>query len=622
MQTQRCRPHDATRHDRTRADGRQHGAAPDRPTVTSASSTTSAAEPIDELAGEGATPAHVAGGSGRRARSASQHLGDDPGGVRRRHRRPTGPAAVDRATRSSTAATRGTATTSTAAGRCSTERGIHYVDVGTSGGVHGLERGYCLMIGGDDRGRRPTRADLRHARARRRRRRAHAGPHRRPVARRGAGLAALRPARCRPLREDGPQRDRVRPDGRLRRGTQRARQGRTSVPTTTPPTPRRLRSTMPSTTSTTSIWPRSPRCGGAGRWSRSWLLDLTAEAFARRSDARRVRRPRQRLRRGPLDDPRRDRRGRAGTRAVGGAVPTVQLTGPIRHRRQGALGDARRFRRPPRTHGLEPMMLARQLANRRADALVLFGATGDLAKRKLFPALYHLERTGQLDSPGDRRRPQRLDRRDVPRRHARESIIAADSHADAAVIDPLMQRLDLIQGDYADQATWNELRDTLDRTASCNAVYYMAIPPSMFPEVAERLASVGLNERGRIVVEKPFGRDLASAERAEHDAGTRCSRRNTSSASITTSARRASRICSCSGSRTRCSSRSGTVGTCAACRSRCRRRSGSRDAGRSTTASARSATCSRTTCCRSSPCWRWNRRPVPTPSSCRTRRPR
>jgi glucose-6-phosphate 1-dehydrogenase len=80
------------------------------------------------------------------------------------------------------------------------------------------------------------------------------------------------------------------------------------------------------------------------------------------------------------------------------------------------------------------------------------------------------------------------------------------------VIGPLMQRLDLIQGDYADQATWNELRDTLDRHGSCNAVYYMAIPPFMFPEVAERLASVGLNTRGRIVVEKPFGRDLASAQ--------------------------------------------------------------------------------------------------------------
>ncbi len=146
-----------------------------------------------------------------------------------------------------------------------------------------------------------------------------------------------------------------------------------------------------------------------------------------------------------------------------------------------------------------------------ADALVLFGATGDLAKRKLFPALYHLERTGQLRIPViGVARSDWTDEAFCAR--ARDSIIAADEHADAKVIDPLMRRLDLIQGDYADQQTWDDLRDTLDRHGSCNAVYYMAIPPSMFPEVAQRLASVGLNERGRIVVEKPFGRDLVSAQ--------------------------------------------------------------------------------------------------------------
>jgi glucose-6-phosphate 1-dehydrogenase len=145
-----------------------------------------------------------------------------------------------------------------------------------------------------------------------------------------------------------------------------------------------------------------------------------------------------------------------------------------------------------------------------ADALVLFGATGDLAKRKLFPALYHLERTGTLHVPVIG--VARSDWTDAGfREHARESIIASDPEADSAIIDPLEDRMDLIQGDYGDQATWNELRDILDRHGSKNAVYYMAIPPSMFPEVAERLASVGLNERGRIVVEKPFGRDYRSA---------------------------------------------------------------------------------------------------------------
>jgi glucose-6-phosphate 1-dehydrogenase len=147
----------------------------------------------------------------------------------------------------------------------------------------------------------------------------------------------------------------------------------------------------------------------------------------------------------------------------------------------------------------------------RADALVLFGATGDLAKRKLFPALYGLEEHGELDVPVIG--VARSDWTDEAFcKNAHDAIIAAEPHAESAVMDSLLQRLDLIQGDYSDQATWESLRDTLDRNGSKHAVFYMAIPPSMFPEVAGRLASVGLNERGLIVVEKPFGRDLASAQ--------------------------------------------------------------------------------------------------------------
>jgi hypothetical protein len=145
-----------------------------------------------------------------------------------------------------------------------------------------------------------------------------------------------------------------------------------------------------------------------------------------------------------------------------------------------------------------------------ADALVLFGATGDLARRKLYPALYQLERRGAIDVPViGVARSDWTD--DSFREHAREAVVAAEPEAAPEVIDALMHRLDLIQGDYADPATWSELRDTLDRCGSRNAVFYMAIPPGMFPAVATSLASVGLNERGRIVVEKPFGRDLASA---------------------------------------------------------------------------------------------------------------
>ncbi len=145
-----------------------------------------------------------------------------------------------------------------------------------------------------------------------------------------------------------------------------------------------------------------------------------------------------------------------------------------------------------------------------ADALVLFGATGDLAKRKLFPALYHLERHGTLKVPViGVARSDWTDKAFCE--HAHDAIIAAIPDAKAAVIDALMARLDLIQGDYADPKTWATLRKTLDRHKSKVAVFYMAIPPTMFPSVAESLASVSLNERGRIVVEKPFGRDLTSA---------------------------------------------------------------------------------------------------------------
>ena len=146
----------------------------------------------------------------------------------------------------------------------------------------------------------------------------------------------------------------------------------------------------------------------------------------------------------------------------------------------------------------------------RADALVLFGSTGDLAKRKLFPALYALAKRGHLDVPViGVARSDWTD--DDFRAHAKASIEEFVDGAEVHVIEDVLRQLDLVQGDYSATTTWAELEATLDRCGSKTAVYYMAIPPDMFPTVAEALASVGLNERGRIVVEKPFGRDLESA---------------------------------------------------------------------------------------------------------------
>jgi glucose-6-phosphate 1-dehydrogenase len=147
----------------------------------------------------------------------------------------------------------------------------------------------------------------------------------------------------------------------------------------------------------------------------------------------------------------------------------------------------------------------------RADALVLFGATGDLAKRKLFPALYHMEGRGELDLPiVGVARSDWTD--DDFKEHAGEAVRKAVERVDGDVLGRLCDRLDLVQGDYSDPATWSALKETLDNHDSETAVYYMAIPPTMFPTVAEALASVKLNQRGRIVIEKPFGRDLASAQ--------------------------------------------------------------------------------------------------------------
>jgi len=146
-----------------------------------------------------------------------------------------------------------------------------------------------------------------------------------------------------------------------------------------------------------------------------------------------------------------------------------------------------------------------------ADALVLFGATGDLSKKKLMPALYELEKNGRLNVPVIGVARSNWTDKEF-KQHAVESILAVEPDADKTIMHNLCKRLDLVQGDYADPATWSGLDETLDKHKSEQCVFYMAIPPDIFPQVAEALAREGLNKRGRIVVEKPFGRDLQSAK--------------------------------------------------------------------------------------------------------------
>ena len=145
-----------------------------------------------------------------------------------------------------------------------------------------------------------------------------------------------------------------------------------------------------------------------------------------------------------------------------------------------------------------------------ADALVLFGATGDLAKRKLYPALYQLARRGQLKVPVIGVARNNWDDESF-RAHARQAVLAAYPHAEPAALDDLCGRLHLVAGEYESHETFGALAERLTEEGSVNAVFYLAIPPSAFQLIIGSLAAVGLNRRGRVVVEKPFGRDLESA---------------------------------------------------------------------------------------------------------------
>ncbi|MGF1599028.1 MAG: glucose-6-phosphate dehydrogenase [Acidimicrobiales bacterium] len=142
-----------------------------------------------------------------------------------------------------------------------------------------------------------------------------------------------------------------------------------------------------------------------------------------------------------------------------------------------------------------------------ADGLVLFGATGDLARRKLFASLYGLERDGVLDGPviGVARSSWTTERL------CREIGDALDDQhvtVDPGVWRRLTARLDYVGGEYQSPDTYRRLADLLD--GSELPVCYFAIPPFLFVDVVDGLADVGL-ARGRVVLEKPFGRDLASS---------------------------------------------------------------------------------------------------------------
>jgi len=143
-----------------------------------------------------------------------------------------------------------------------------------------------------------------------------------------------------------------------------------------------------------------------------------------------------------------------------------------------------------------------------ADALVLFGATGDLAFKKIFPALQALIQRGELDLPiiGVARAGGSLEKL---RQRVRDSL-ETNGPLDADAGAQLSAQLRYVDGDYADAATYRKLKQALG--AARRPLYYLAVPPSLFATVIQGLASADAAAGARVVVEKPFGRDLASAQ--------------------------------------------------------------------------------------------------------------
>ena len=147
-------------------------------------------------------------------------------------------------------------------------------------------------------------------------------------------------------------------------------------------------------------------------------------------------------------------------------------------------------------------------ADQKADVLVLFGATGDLAKKKLFPALYDLEDLGQLDMPVFGVASSKWSQ-EVFRENIEKAIRVRKPNPDPKVLHKLRNEMELIVGDYENPETFQALAEAIKGYKL--PVIYLAIAPAFFARITEQLAAVGITDRARIVVEKPFGRDLESA---------------------------------------------------------------------------------------------------------------
>ena len=143
-----------------------------------------------------------------------------------------------------------------------------------------------------------------------------------------------------------------------------------------------------------------------------------------------------------------------------------------------------------------------------SDALVVFGFSGDLASKKIFPALYAMVKSGKLTVPviGVASSDWGTDEW---QRHVRDSVEEAGTIDDAPAFDRMLSLMDYVSGNYNDAQTFAKLKQALGNAK--RPAHYLAIPPSLFATVIKSLGSSGLADNARVIVEKPFGRDLASA---------------------------------------------------------------------------------------------------------------
>lgn len=143
-----------------------------------------------------------------------------------------------------------------------------------------------------------------------------------------------------------------------------------------------------------------------------------------------------------------------------------------------------------------------------SDAFVFFGATGDLAYKQIFPALQAMARRGRLAVPFVVIAREKWTSEQIKQRI--HDSLAEHGDVDEGAYEKLCALLRLVSGNYDDDGTYARLRETLGDAK--HPLYYLAIPPSLFETVTNGLARSGCAEGGRVVVEKPFGRDLASAQ--------------------------------------------------------------------------------------------------------------